>query len=121
MTGAWSRHRQNDVTLRCNAGFLRGVAAGLMDSGGLGVALPCASAKRSRLFPKVFDDCSCVGRGLSSHNRAIIRELNETVFAINFLETGVIGCSGSFEKVGVLHLVHRPVITSTSLCLFCDF
>ena len=34
-----------------------GVAAGLMYSGGLGVALPCASAKRSRLPPEMFDDC----------------------------------------------------------------
>ena len=33
-----------------------GVAAGHMDS--LGVALPCASAKRSRLLLEVFDDCS---------------------------------------------------------------
>ena len=28
--------------------------AGLMDSGGLGVALPCASAKRSRFLPGIF-------------------------------------------------------------------
>ena len=40
-----------------------GVAAGLMDSGDLGVALP--SAKRSRLLPEVFDDCSHVGCWLS--------------------------------------------------------
>ena len=38
--GAWSRQRQNDVALGRNAGCLGGVAAGLMDSGGLGVALP---------------------------------------------------------------------------------
>ena len=41
-------------------------AAGLVVSGGLGVALPCASANRSRLFLEVFDDCSHVGRRLSS-------------------------------------------------------
>ena len=51
-----------------------GGAAGLMDSGGHCVALPCASAKcRSR-------------------------ELNETVFAMNFLETGGICRSESCEK-----------------------
>ena len=33
-------------------------AAGLMNSGGHCVALPCASAKCSRLLPEVFDDCS---------------------------------------------------------------
>ena len=42
-----------------------GVAAGRMDSGGLGVALPRASAGRSRLLPEVFHDCSYVGRRLS--------------------------------------------------------
>ena len=39
-------------------------AATLGPSGGV-VALPCASAKRSRLFPEVFDGCSSVRRGLS--------------------------------------------------------
>ena len=42
-----------------------GVLAGFSVSGSLGVALPCASAKRSRLFPEVFDECLSVGRGLS--------------------------------------------------------
>ena len=60
-----------------------GVAAGPMESGGLGVALPCASAKRSRLLPEVFDDCSYVGCRLSLRDWAI-RELNETVIALNF-------------------------------------
>ena len=64
------------------------VVAGLSASGGLGVALPCASAKRSRLFPEVFDDCSSVRRRLSPRERAIIRDLNETVFSLSFLETG---------------------------------
>ena len=36
------------------------VAAGLMDSEGIGVALPFASPKRCPLFPEVFDDCSNV-------------------------------------------------------------
>ena len=61
-----------------------GGAAGLMDSGGYCLALPCASAKGQ----EVFDDCSQVGRRLSPRDGAIIRELNETVFAMNFLETG---------------------------------
>ena len=77
-----------------------GVAAGLVVSGGLGVALPCASAKRSSLLPEVFfDDCSYVGCTRSPRERAIIRELNETVFALNFLETCGIDCSESCEKV----------------------
>ena len=58
-----------------------GVAAGRMISEGLGLALPCPSAKRSRLLPEVFDDCSYVGRRLYLRERAVIREVNETVFA----------------------------------------
>ena len=42
-----------------------GVVAGCCVSGGLGVALPCASAKRSRLLPEVFDDCSSASCRLS--------------------------------------------------------
>ena len=37
--------------LTATLGSSGGVAAGLMDSGGLGVALPCASAKRFLLLP----------------------------------------------------------------------
>ena len=59
----------------------------------------CASAKRSRLLPEVFDDCSSVRRGLALRDRAIIREVNETLFALNFLETGGVGCSEVCEKV----------------------
>ena len=65
-----------------------GVAAGLMDSGETGVALPCASARRSRFPPEVVDDISRVGRNLSPRVRAVIRELDKTTFALNFLETG---------------------------------
>ena len=61
---------------------------GLMDSGGLGVALPSASAKRSRLFQEVVDDCSHGGRRLSPCGGAIIKEMNESAFALIFLETG---------------------------------
>ena len=53
-----------------------GVAVGRIHSGGFGVALPGASAKRLRLLPEVFDYCSYVGC------RAIIRELNETVLLL---------------------------------------
>ena len=77
-----------------------GVAAGRIDSGGLGVALPCASAKRSRVRPEFFDDCSSVSRRVSLRDRAIIREVNETAFALNFLETGGTVDSESCEIVG---------------------
>ena len=49
-----SRHRQNDVSLAATLGPSGGVAAGPMNSGGLGVALLCASAKRFLLVPEVF-------------------------------------------------------------------
>ena len=71
---------------------------GLSISGGL-VALPCASAKHSRLLPEVFDDCSSVCRRLSLRERAIIRDLSEIVFALDLLETGSIVGSVSCEKV----------------------
>ena len=64
-----------------------GVAAGRMESRGLGVALPCASATRSRLLPEVFDHCSCAGCRVSLRDRAVIREMNECAVALNFLET----------------------------------
>ena len=72
------------------------VAASLMESGGHGVALPCASANCSVLLPEVFDDCSYVGCKLSPRDRLIIRELSETAFALNnFLETCGVGRSES--------------------------
>ena len=92
--------------LASTLGSSGGVAAGLMDSGGLGVALPCASAKRSRCLPEGFDDCSRGGRRLSPLDRAIIREMNESAFALNVMETGGIGLSESCWKVEVLHLLH---------------
>ena len=63
------------------------------------MALPCASAKRPRLLPEVIDDCWYVGRRLSARDVAVIREFNETVFALIFLETGGVGRSESSEKV----------------------
>ena len=76
-----------------------GFAAFLVESGGAGVTQLCASARRSRLLLDVVDDCSCVGRKLSSRVRAIIRKLSETVFALNFLATGGVGLSESCDKV----------------------
>ena len=68
-----SRHLQNDIFAGRNAGPSGGVVAGLSVSGGLGVALPSASAKRSRLLSELLDDRSCVGRRLSPRDMAIIR------------------------------------------------
>ena len=79
-----------------------GVAAGRMDSGGLGVALPSASAGRSRLLPEVFHDCSYVGRRLS------LLVVGPPSGAVSVLETGGIGCSESCEKKEVLQFVRRP-------------
>ena len=61
-------------------GLSGGFAACRIHSGGFGVMLP--SAKRSRLFPDGFDDCSSAGVKLSPRDEAIIREMNVTVFAI---------------------------------------
>ena len=91
-----------------------GVAAGRTHSAGFGMTLPGASAKRSRLFLDVFDDCSRAGFKLSLRERAIIREMNETIFAVNFLETGGVGCSESCEEVGYSTL--STGLASLSLC-----
>ena len=64
------------------------VAAGVLYSTGLGVALPYASARRSRFHSEILDDWSCGGRRLSFRDRATIMEMNESFFALNFLETG---------------------------------
>ena len=64
------------------------------------VALWCASAKRSHLLPEVFDDFSSVRRGLFPGERATIREVNGTVVALNFFETGGTVDSEPREKVG---------------------
>ena len=66
-------------------------------------ALCVASAKRSRVLVEVFDDCSSVSRRLSLLERAI-REVHETVFALNFLETASVVGSESFTKSGLLHV-----------------
>ena len=58
------------------------------------MGLPCASAKRSRLLLEVFDDIGC---RLSLRDEATI-EMNETVFALNFLETGGTVDAKSCEK-----------------------
>ena len=85
--------------LAATLGYFGGVAACLIDSGGLGVALPCASTRRSRILANLFDGCSCVGRRLSPREMARIIEMNESVFSLSFLETGGIGLSESREKV----------------------
>ena len=125
--------------LAATMGSSRGVAAGLLVSWGLGAALPCASAKRCRLLPEVFDGCSYVGRRLSPREKAIIKELlNETAFAFNFLVTGgVVGRSESSEKVEhsilptgltspALHRLHSvtsdfrpPSVTESTACESC--
>ena len=50
-------------------------------------------------FLKFSDDCSHVGRRLSPRDGSIIREMNESVFALNLLKTGGIGLSESCEQV----------------------
>ena len=109
-----SRRRQNDVSLGRNAGSLWRRSG--VSHGGLGVALPCACAKRSRLPPEVFGDCSYFGCRLSLRDGAIIRELNETAFALNFPKTGGIGRSESCEKVE--YSILSPDLASPALrCL----
>ena len=70
-----------------------------METGGTAVALSRAAARRARLLPEVFDDCSCVGRKRSPQVRAIIRELNETILAANFLKSGGVACAGPCPEV----------------------
>ena len=78
---AEASHRRNDVSGGPTSGPSSGVATSLVHPEGLGVTLPCASAKRSRLLPEVFDGRSPAVRMLLPLERAIIREVNETVFA----------------------------------------
>ena len=63
------------------------------------MALPCASTRRSRILPELFDDRSCVCRRLSPRYMAIIRKMNESDFSLSFLETGGVGLSESRAKV----------------------
>ena len=92
-TKGWWRGRgpaAGKMTFRQAAtlGHSCGVAVGRMDSGGLGVALSCASAKHSRLFPEVFDDCSHVGCRLSLREWAIIQGVERVCFCFGFLGDG---------------------------------
>ena len=57
-----SRHRHDHSLQAVTLAPSGGVVAGLSISEGLGVALPCASAKRSCLLPEVLNDRSSVGR-----------------------------------------------------------
>ena len=87
--------------LAATLGHSGGVVAGV--AWNLEVLVWCCCARlptRSRLLHEVFGDCSYVRCRLSPRDRAIIRELNENIFALSFLETGGIGRSESCEKVG---------------------
>ena len=46
------------------------------------MALPCASAKRSRLLPEVFDERSLAVRMFSPLEKVIIREMNAWRLAV---------------------------------------
>ena len=61
---------------------------------------------------------SSVGRRLSLREGDILKEVNDSVFALNFLVTGGIGCSS--VKSEVLHVVHRTCITCISSSPLCD-
>ena len=76
--GAWSPACDVTCLVAAALGNSGDVAAGLKDFGGLCVALPCASAKRSRLLLEVFDDCLC-GPMLSPRDGAIITETIDVV------------------------------------------
>ena len=59
------------------------------------------------------------GRRLSPRERAIIKEVHETVFALNFLETDSIVDSESCEKIGYSILstdLASPALLSSPLC-----
>ena len=64
------------------------------------MALPCASAKRSRLLPEVYDDCSSVTRRLSPCERAIIREVNKTLLLLSTSGRRAVVGSESCERAG---------------------
>ena len=99
MAGA-SRHQQNDVSLGRNAGSLLRRVSWILE-----VSVWRCRARLPNVLGSFlkFDDWSYVGCRLSPRDRAIIREVNETAFSVNFLETGGIGCSESCDKV-VCHL-----------------
>ena len=84
---------RTDVSLGRNTGSSGGVAVGRMDSGGLGVVCKSSSFLKCLMTARMLD-------ARSPRERAIIREVNETVFALNLLEMGGIGCPESCEKVG---------------------
>ena len=69
LVAAASRHQHTDVSTGRKAESVGGIVAGLSVSGGLGVALPCAFVKCSRL--EVCDDFSSVSRRLSPALRCL--------------------------------------------------
>ena len=82
------------------------------------MALPCVSAKRSRLFLEVFDDCSYVRCKLSPRGWAIVRELNDQVLLLiswRRAEKVIL----SHAKRWVHHIVHTTCITCTPMTPLC--
>ena len=82
---AWFRRRQNDVSAGRNAGSLRcGVAARFRGAAVRVCHDVLGSFLNFKMTPRMLGDR---------------REVNETVFALNFMETGGVGRSESCEKV----------------------
>ena len=75
-------------------GASHGISVGLIESGGAGVALPCAAGRR--FLHKFF--LVLVG-SFSPRVSGVIREVNETGFALNLLKTGGIGRSELCDEV----------------------
>ena len=93
-----SRHRRLDVSAGRNAGSLQrrcGRSRGFRRSWCGAAVRVCQTFSVS---PEVFDDCSSVSRRLSLRERTVIREVNETVCALDVLETSRIVGSVSREK-----------------------
>ena len=120
--GARSRRLQTDVSAGRKAGRRCGVSRRFWRSW-------CGAAVRfyktfsdPSCFFFFFDGCSCVGRWLSPRYMANIREMNESVFSLSFLETGGIGLSESREKVecSILTWHHQHFVSSTLCSLTSD-
>ena len=92
-----SRQWQNDLCVGRNAGSLRWRCGGPHEfwRSWCGAAVPnvLVSFLRCLTTARMLDASSLLVIG------RIIKELNETVFALNFLETGSTDCSESCEKV----------------------
>ena len=82
-----------------------------------------ASANRSRFLPDVLDDCSRAGLKFSPSDRAIVREMNQTACAMNFLETGGVAHSESCAKVerSILSTGLASLVLHRLHCVTSDF